>query len=44
MLIVSALAGTLALLIYAIYQLQNPFAGGAAIGPEAFRAALDRLG
>jgi hypothetical protein len=44
MLIVSALAGTLALLIYAIYQLQNPFAGGASVGPEAFRAALERLG
>lgn len=42
--IIAALAGTLALLIFAIYQLQNPFAGGAAIGPDAFQDALERLG
>lgn len=42
--IIAALAGTMALLIFAIYQLQNPFAGGAAVGPDAFREALDRLG
>lgn len=42
-LIVSTLSATLALLIFAIYQLQNPFAGGAAIGPDAFQSALDRL-
>lgn len=42
--IIATLAGTLALLIFAIYQLQNPFAGGASIGPEAFRSALERLG
>ncbi len=42
--IIAALAGTLALLLFAIYQLQNPFAGGAAVGPDAFRDALDRLG
>lgn len=42
--IIAALAGTLALLVFAIYQLQNPFAGGAAIGPGAFRDALARLG
>ncbi|HVV20051.1 MAG TPA: hypothetical protein VHF06_11490 [Pseudonocardiaceae bacterium] len=44
LMIIAALAGTLALLIYAIYQLQNPFAGGASVGPEAFRSALERLG
>jgi hypothetical protein len=43
-LIISTLACTLALLIFAIYQLQNPFAGGASVGPEAFRSALERLG
>lgn len=42
--IIAALAGTLALLIFAIYQLQNPFAGGGGVGPDAFRAALERLG
>jgi hypothetical protein len=42
--IIAALAGTMALLIFAIYQLQNPFAGGASVGPEAFRSALERLG
>ncbi|HKN99548.1 MAG TPA: hypothetical protein VJX10_20675 [Pseudonocardiaceae bacterium] len=42
--IIAALAGTMALLIYAIFQLQNPFAGGAAVGPDAFREALDRFG
>lgn len=42
--IIAALAGTMALLIYAIFQLQNPFAGGASVGPEAFREAMDRLG
>jgi hypothetical protein len=43
-LIISTLACTLALLIFAIYQLQNPFAGGASVSPEAFRSALERLG
>lgn len=41
--LVSTLAATLALLVYAIYQLQNPFAGSGAVGPDAFRSALDRL-
>jgi len=41
--IVSTMAATLAVLLYAIYQLQNPFAGGASVGPDAFRSALDRL-
>jgi hypothetical protein len=41
--IVSTLAATLAVLLFAIYQLQNPFAGGASIGPDALRSALGRL-
>ncbi|QRP44672.1 DUF4239 domain-containing protein [Amycolatopsis sp. FDAARGOS 1241] len=41
--IVSTLAGTIALLVYAIYQLQNSFAGGASIQPDAFTSALSRL-
>lgn len=42
--IVSTLAGTLALLVFAIYHLQNPFAGDSRIDPTAFRWALERLG
>jgi hypothetical protein len=42
--LVSTLAGALALLLFAIYQLQNPFSGGSRIGPEAFMWALERLG
>ncbi|PKW17823.1 DUF4239 domain-containing protein [Saccharopolyspora spinosa] len=42
--LVSTLAGALALLLFAIFQLQNPFSGGARIGPDAFRWALERLG
>ncbi|MEU4195346.1 hypothetical protein AB0E69_25830 [Kribbella sp. NPDC026611] len=41
--IVSMLAGAIALLLFAIYQLQNPFSGGANIGPDAFLSALARL-
>ncbi|WP_328612341.1 DUF4239 domain-containing protein [Amycolatopsis sp. NBC_00345] len=41
--IVSTLAGTIALLLYAIFQLQNPFSGGANIQPDAFASALARL-
>ncbi|WP_020666926.1 DUF4239 domain-containing protein [Amycolatopsis nigrescens] len=41
--IVSTLAGTITLLLFAIYQLQNPFAGGAAVDPDAFTAAAERL-
>ncbi|MFD8493222.1 hypothetical protein [Amycolatopsis sp. NPDC059657] len=41
--IVSTLAGTITLLLFAIYQLQNPFTGGARIGPDAISTALDRL-
>ncbi|SFT05304.1 DUF4239 domain-containing protein [Saccharopolyspora flava] len=42
--LVSTLAGALALLLFAIFQLQNPFSGGSRIEPEAFQWALDRLG
>jgi len=42
--IVSMLAGAIGLLLFAIYQLQNPFSGGANVGPEAFLSALARLG
>ncbi|MER7081148.1 Protein of unknown function [Saccharopolyspora kobensis] len=42
--LVSTLAGALALLLFAIFQLQNPFSGGSRIGPEAFTWALERLG
>lgn len=41
--IVSVLAGTLALLLFATSQLQNPYGGGAAIEPDAFEAAIARL-
>jgi amino acid transporter len=41
--IVTTLAGMITLLLFAIYQLQNPFTGGARVGPDAFRAALDRV-
>ena len=42
-LIVSILAGTLALLLFATAQLQNPFSGGARVEPAAFDAAAARL-
>lgn len=41
--IVSMLAGSIGLLLFAIQQLQNPFSGEASVGPEAFTAALARL-
>ncbi len=41
--IVSVLAGTLALLLFATAQLQNPYGGGSAIQPDAFEAAIARL-
>lgn len=34
--IISALAGVTALIVFAIYQLQNPYTGGADVGPDAF--------
>ncbi|GAA2667991.1 MULTISPECIES: DUF4239 domain-containing protein [Actinosynnema] len=41
--IVSTLAAAMALLLFATYQLQNPFDGGADVGPDAFQAAVERL-
>ncbi|MBW4717060.1 bestrophin-like domain [Saccharothrix obliqua] len=43
-LIVATLAATITLLLYATYQLQNPYGGGAEIGPHAFQSALERFG
>jgi len=43
MVIVGALAATIALLMFSIYQLQNPFSGGALVQPDAFSSALDRM-
>jgi hypothetical protein len=42
-LIVSILAGTMAMLLFATQQLQNPYGGGAQVDPTAFESALDRL-
>jgi hypothetical protein len=42
-LIVSTLAATMTLLLFATQQLQNPYSGGAEIRPAAFESALDRL-
>jgi vacuolar-type H+-ATPase subunit I/STV1 len=39
-----ALAGTIALMLFAIYQLQNPFSGGAQVGPDAFNSVIERFG
>lgn len=41
--IVSILAGTMTLLLFATQQLQNPYGGGAQVGPAAFESALERL-
>jgi hypothetical protein len=42
-LIVSILAGTMAMLLYATQQLQNPYGGGAQVSPAAFESAVERL-
>ena len=41
--IVSLLAATLSLLLFATHQLQNPYAGGAKVEPVAFENVLERL-
>jgi hypothetical protein len=41
--IVSTLAATMALLLFATARLENPYSGGAQVEPTAFQAALDRL-
>lgn len=43
MIMVGVLAGTIALLLFAVYQMQDPFTGGAAVGPDAFTSALNKL-
>jgi hypothetical protein len=43
LLITITLTSTLILLLFAIYQMQNPFSGGVHIPPDAFTSALDRL-
>ena len=42
--IMSTLTGALMLLLFAIFQLQNPFSGGSKLDPEAFQSAIERLG
>ncbi|GAA1336672.1 bestrophin-like domain [Saccharothrix algeriensis] len=41
--IVATLAATITLLLFATYQLQNPYGGGAELEPNAFTAAVARL-
>jgi hypothetical protein len=43
-LIMATFTGTIALLLFVIFELQNPFTGGAPVGPDAFTSALERLG
>jgi hypothetical protein len=43
LLITITLTSTLILLLFAIYQMQNPFSGGVHIPPDAFTSALERL-
>lgn len=43
MAIMASLAATIALLMFAIYQLQNPFSGGARVEPTAFTSIADRF-
>ena len=43
LLITITLTSTLVLLLFAIWQLQNPFSGGVLIPSDAFSSALDRL-
>ncbi|AHI00381.1 DUF4239 domain-containing protein [Kutzneria viridogrisea] len=40
---VALFAATITLVLYAIYQMQSPFTGGANVDPEAFSDALSRL-
>lgn len=41
--LMASLAGTIALMLFAIYQLQNPFSGGAMVGPDAFSSIIERF-
>ena len=42
-LIVATLAGTMALLLFATFQLQNPYSGGAHVDPTAFSSAVIKV-
>jgi microcompartment protein CcmK/EutM len=42
-LVVSTLSGIVALLLFAVHELENPFGEGVALGPTAFLWALDRV-
>jgi hypothetical protein len=42
--VVATLTATVALLLFAIYELQTPFHGGAQVDPDAFHTALQQLG
>jgi hypothetical protein len=42
-LMVAALAGVIALVLFTIAALDNPFSGGARVGPEAFELVLNRF-
>ncbi|HEU5469238.1 MAG TPA: hypothetical protein VFV67_01185 [Actinophytocola sp.] len=40
---IAVLTGTITLLLFSIYQLQNPFGGGAPVDPDAFTAASGQM-
>jgi Protein of unknown function (DUF4239) len=42
-LMVVALAGVIALVLFTIAAMEDPFSGGARVGPDAFEVVLDRL-
>jgi hypothetical protein len=42
-LMVVALAGVIALVLFTIAAMEHPFSGGARVGPDAFELVLDRL-
>lgn len=42
--LVATMAALMAMLLFAIFQLQNPFSDSGGVTPDAFRSALDRLG
>lgn len=44
LIMVCTVTGVIALLLFAIFELQNPFGGGANLSMDAFRSALTRLG
>jgi hypothetical protein len=41
--VASTFAAVLTLLLFATYELQNPFSGGVRVSPAAFRSVLDQL-